>query len=262
MTATTLTPSTTPAPGALSAPSAWRRIANVSRLHLVNPGQLTVVPWLIMGAIFGMFVAVGWVLHATLQRDELQEATDAMQFNGALGYFLIYMLVLAVMAINQTFPFAQSYSVTRRDFYFGTALTFFGLSIAHSLAITVLGWLEDLTSGWGVHIVVFSPGYLGEDLAARFYLALVLFILFFSTGMATASVYVRWRVNGMLVFFAALLLLIVGLAALATLTESWPAIGAWIASAGLLGVVTWSLVPSALALVTGYAILRRATPRN
>ncbi len=256
MTTATLSPST------LSSPGTLRRIINVVRLHLVNRSQLIVVPWLIMGFIFMLFVAVGWVLRTALPRDELIEANESMQFNGALGYFFVYMLVLAVMAINQTFPFAQSYSVTRRDFYFGTAVTFFGLSVAHSLAITALGWLEDLSGGWGVNVVVFSPDYLGQNLAVRFYVAVVLFMFSFMTGMATASVYVRWKVNGMLIFFAALILIIVGLAAIATFGNSWGAVGAWFASMGFLGVVTWTLAPSILALVTGYLILRKATPRN
>lgn len=185
-----------------------------------------------------------------------------MQFQGVFGFFLIYMLVLAVMAISQTFPFAQSYSVTRRDFYAGTVLTFFGLSVAYSVVITALGWLEDLTHGWGINVALFNPGFTTPNLAARLYVTIALFLLSFMMGMATASVYVRWKTNGMYIFFGLLTLLILGLVWLATVTDSWGAVGNWIATMGLLGVVTWSLVPSALAIAIGYLILRKAIPRN
>ncbi len=244
------------------APSTAARLLKVVRLHLVNRSQIIVVPWLIMAFIFFVSLVIGVIFRAAMSPETLADANEGMQFNGAMGYFLIYMLVLAVMAISQTFPFAQSYSVTRKDFYLGTVITFFGLSFAYSLAITVLGWLEGITSGWGVNVILFNPGYLSPNFAERFYIALVLFLFFFMTGMATASVYVRWKTNGMLVFFGALILAIVGIVALVTHFGQWPAVGNWFVSMGLLGVVSWSLVPSTLAALAGYAVLRKATPRN
>ena len=43
---------------------------------------------------------------------------------------------------------------------------------------------------------------------------------------------------------------------------SWPAVGEWFAAMGPIGVVAWLLVPTALAAVAGYFILRRATPKS
>ncbi len=248
----------------LSTPTAgaFARIVNVARLHLVNKGQIVVVPWLIMTFIFAVTLVIGWILRSSLSAKDLAEAGDGMQYSGAIGYFLVYMLVIAVMAINQTFPFAQSYSVTRRDFYLGTIVAFAGLSVVYSAAITVLGWVEDITHGWGVGTVLFSPGYLSPNLLERFYIAVVLFLFFFMTGVAVASVYVRWRVNGMLVFFASLILVILGLVSLATVTSSWAAVGAWFVAMGFVGVVSWTLVPTVLATIIGFFLLRRATPRN
>lgn len=243
-------------------PRAFTRIINVARLHFVNKSQTIVVPWLIMAFIFAVTLLIGWILRNSLSPAELAEAGEGMQYSGAIGYFLVYMLVIAVMAISQTFPFAQSYSVTRKDFYLGTILAFAALSLVYSAAITVLGWIEDVTNGWGVGTVLFSPAYLSPNLLERFYAAFVLFLFFFMTGIAVASVYVRWKVNGMLIFFASVAVLVLGLLALATVTNSWGAVGAWFATTGFLGVVSWSLVPTALATVIGYLLLRRATPRS
>lgn len=241
--------------------TALRRVLNVTRLHLVNKSQIIVVPWLIMAFIFMVTLILGWIFSVTMSPADRADTSEGMQYSGALGYFLVYMLVIAVMAISQTFPFAQSYSVTRRDFYFGTVITFLGLSLAYSLAVTVLGWIEDLTHGWGLNVTLFSPGYLSSNLAERFYESVVLFLFFFMMGMATASVYVRWKVNGMLIFFASLALIILGLVAFVTLTAQWQAVGEWFVAMGFFGVVNWTLVPTALAVMAGYFLLKRATPR-
>ncbi|MBX3309153.1 MAG: ABC transporter permease [Cryobacterium sp.] len=253
-----MTTTTLPTP----ARSALARILTVARLHFVNKGQIIVVPWLIMSFIFAVTLIIGWILRSSLSAGDLAEAGSGMQYSGAIGYFLVYMLVIAVMAISQTFPFAQSYSATRRDFYLGTIVAFTTLSLAYSAAVTVLGWLEDLTNGWGLGVVLFSPGYLSSNLLERFYVAFVLFLFFFMMGIAVASVYVRWRVNGMLIFFASLAVVILGLVALATVTGSWGAVGAWFVAMGFLGVVSWTLVPTVLAAIVGYLLLRGATPRN
>ena len=57
-------------------------------------------------------------------------------------------------------------------------------------------------------------------------------------------------------------LALVGAVALITLTYSWPAVGGWFAAQGVVGGFAWGLIPVAVAAVTGFFILRRATPRN
>ena len=47
----------------------------------------------------------------------------------------------------------------------------------------------------------------------------------------------------------------------ATFTDSWPSVGAWLVQNGAVGVAAWSIVPTLLAAVTGFFILRRATPK-
>lgn len=242
---------------------ALQRITNVARLHLVNKATIIVVPWAIMAFIFLVNYLIWWILTASLSPADMADARDGLQFSGASFYIFVYMLVVAVQAINLTFPFAQGYSVTRRDFYLGSALTFVGLSALYALVITALGALERLTDGWGLGGRMFAPTYFGDgNLLEAFYLTFMIFLFFFFVGAATATVYVRWRANGMLVFFACLVLILVGLLALVTLTGSWPLVGQWFVTNGFVGVISWTIVPTALAGVAGFFILRRATPRN
>jgi hypothetical protein len=67
---------------------------------------------------------------------------------------------------------------------------------------------------------------------------------------------------GMYVFWAGLVVVLVGAAFLVTWTESWGIVGDFFITAGVLGTLGWSLVVTALSCVAAYLILRRATPTN
>jgi hypothetical protein len=57
---------------------------------------------------------------------------------------------------------------------------------------------------------------------------------------------------------------ILGVAAFAiiSLSQSWAAVGSWLGGLGVVGIMAWSLVPTALAGIGGWFVLRRATPRG
>lgn len=243
---------------------AANRILAVFRLHFVNPSTVVVVPWLIMLFIFLVNYAIWWLIFAnTPNASDRADATEGLNWSGASFYIFVYLMVVAVQAINFTFPFAQGYGVTRRDFYLGTSLAFVTLSAGYAVALTVLSFIEEATGGWGLGGHMFTAVYFGTG---PWYIRLLTFFtilaFFFFVGAAIAAVYVRWRTHGMLLFFGLLVLLLVGAAALATATSSWPAVGEWFVANGATGVILWSLVPTVLAAVAGYFVLRRATPRN
>jgi hypothetical protein len=55
---------------------------------------------------------------------------------------------------------------------------------------------------------------------------------------------------------------VVGTVALITYTQGWGAVGEFFVNTKALGVSAWLLVPTALAGIAGFFILRRATPRS
>ena len=173
------------------------------------------------------------------------------------------MLIIAIQVVLRTFPFALGFSITRRDFYLGTALLFGVLAAIYSIILTIMSYLEEATGGWGLsgHMfatVWFGTGSLGQRLSGVFFA----FLFFFFVGAAISTVYLRWRAPGMIVLWGSIVLIGVGLATLVTLTNNWSAVGAWFVANGVYGVVLWSLVVTAMAAVFGFRILRRATPVN
>ncbi|MCS5734801.1 hypothetical protein [Herbiconiux daphne] len=242
------------------------RIIAVLRLNFVNRFAVLGLPWMILGFIFVVNLAIWWIIFSSVSDPaDRADVSEGLQYSGASFYIFVYMAVVGVQAIAMTFPFALGYSVTRRDFWLGTALTFVVLSALYSAGMTLLAAIEVWTNGWGFGGRMFTALYFGGTEAPwfeRFFLFFAAFLFFFFVGAAIAAIYQRWRVNGMVVFTAVLTLALVAVVGVITLSNSWPAVGEWFAVNGPAGVVAWSLLPTAVSALAGFLLLRRATPKT
>jgi len=242
--------------------SALGRIGNVVRLHLTNPWTTIILPWMILGIILVGNIAIWAIILANTPTADIADVREGLGYSGASTYIFVYIMVVAVQAIAVTFPFALGYGVTRRDYYLGTALTFVGLSAMFSVGLTILAAIEQATDGWGLGGRMFTPVYYGDSWGQRLFIFFAAFLFFFSIGMAAASIWVRWKANGLVAFFVGLGVILIGGAALFTFTGTWGSFGAFFANAGLVGSFAWSLVISAIAAIGGFFVLRRATPKS
>ena len=242
--------------------SAPQRIWNVVRLHVANPTTTLITPWVITAAIFVVNLAI-WLMVARGAGGVEHIEEGAFTYNGGVTWILFFMLVVGVQAMSRSFRFALGFSVTRRDYYLGTSLFFVLLSLKYSLGMTALAWIERATGGWGLEAAFFAPwGLADQSLLLVWFLFFMALLLFFFIGAATASVWVRWRANGLYVFFISLALLLVGAAWGITVTESWPAVGRFFTTNSLAVVALWTLPITVLCGVVGYLLLRKAPARD
>ncbi|MCJ1695206.1 ABC transporter permease [Rathayibacter caricis DSM 15933] len=238
------------------------RLLRIVRLHFANPATLLYTPLGILAAIFLGSLAIFWVVLRTIGVDSAG-GESGVQVSGPGAFIFIYMLVVAIQAVNITFGLALGYGSTRRDFYWGSALTFVLLSAAWTLLYTVMAAIESATNGWGMGGILFRVvGFGGISWVERAFGVFVLFLFFFFVGAATASVYVRWRGVGMTVFWIGLAALAVAAVALISLTDSWDSVWLALEAVGTTGGFALLLVPTAIAALSGWLILRRATPRG
>lgn len=244
-------------------PASAQRIWRVVRLNLVNKYTTIWVPIMIMGFIWLVNYLIWWIIFAATEPKDRAHALEGTQWSGGGFYIFVYMLVVGIQVISMTFPFALGYSVTRRDFYLGSALTFGMLAAGYSIGFSVLSMLEEATGGWGLGGHLFTSVYFGGGgFWERLFIVFVSMLFFFFVGSTSGTIFMRWRVNGLLIAMAILVLLLVGLVALITFTGNWPAVGSWFMTMGPTGVVAWLLVPTAIAAVAGFFILRRSTPKS
>jgi hypothetical protein len=94
-----------------------------------------------------------------------------------------------------------------------------------------------------------------------FYTTFALQLLVLFIGASVTTVYLRWRMRGMLILFFSAVALVLALIAGFTFTESWMAVFDWFASIGIVGIFTVVLAKALAWAVVGYFVIRRATPR-
>ncbi|MFE5670694.1 hypothetical protein ACFQ58_03695 [Agromyces sp. NPDC056523] len=234
----------------------WRII----RLHAVNPSILFGVPWIILGGAWAISVLIALIM--TSAGVPPAEITEGMRYSWAVISPQWYLIAVGVQAVAFTFSFALGFGATRRDYWLGTSAMFLFVSLEMAVAIATLVQVEQLTNGWWVNAAMFDALWYGQegwlvDFFTTF--AMQLLVLFIGAGITT--IYMRWRMRGMLTLvFGAVAVILVAIAAL-TFTESWPALAEWLMSIGLVGVFTIVLVKALAWAVAGFLVIRRATPR-
>lgn len=252
---------TAPAPSKAPA-GAFGRVVNVVRLILANPMTTITMPWMILGIIFAANWVIWWIIQANIDPSDAEAVSRGTQWSGASTFIFVYMTVVAIQAINLTFPLALGFGVTRRDFWLGSSLTWVLLSAMYTAGLTILSTLEEVTGGWGLHGRMFTSVYFGTVWYERMFVFFTLMMFCFFFGSAIASVYVRWKAFGVTAFFVAVGAVLIGLVALFTFTQSWPAVAEFFIRNGFIGSFAWSYVLTAIAAVVGFLILQRATPKS
>ncbi|MET0974290.1 MAG: hypothetical protein ABWX82_01310 [Leifsonia sp.] len=247
------------APARTEGRSRTHEIWRIARLHVVNPSILFGVPWLILGAAWAVSVLIAIIITAAGANED---GISGMRYSWAVLSPQWYMVAVGVQAIAFTFSFALGFGATRRDYWLGTSVIFVIVSLFNAVAIATLVQIEKATGGWWLGAHVFDALWYGIDgWPADAFTTFVLQLTVLFLGASVTTVYMRWRVRGMMaILFAALAILIIGIAA-ATFSESWVAIFTWLGDLGVVGFFSWLLVVTLAFAVGGYVVIRRATPR-
>jgi hypothetical protein len=232
----------------------WR----VVRLHTVNPSIFFGVPWLILGGAWAVTMVVALILRGAGIPPEL----DGFRYSWAVLSPQWYLVVVGVQAIAFTFSFVLGFGATRRDYWLGTSVMFVFVSIEMAAAIATLVQIEQATDGWWIGAGMFDALWYGQSgWLTDFYTTFVLQLLVLFIGASITTIYMHWRIRGMMILLFSAVALVLALVATFTFTESWVAVFDWFASIGIVGVFTVLLVKALAWAVAGYFVIRRATPR-
>lgn len=229
------------------------RTVNVVRMQLVNRATYIWVPLLVLGGAFLVTLALYMMLS--------NAGVDGPKYGGGAQAPLWYFGVVGIQALTLVFPFSQAMSVTRREFYFGTLLTSVLTSGILAVVFVLGGLLERATDGWGIDGYFFYLPWIWEagPLAAGFFFFIVA-MLFFVIGFWGATIYKRFGNVLLTVIMVGLGLVLVGVAWLITIAESWMSVFGWFADQGALGLAAWGTALLAVLALSSWATLRRAIP--
>lgn len=229
-----------------------RRVGVAARMLFSSARLLAGWPLAIMGSSFLINVLIFSVI-----RDAVDEPTT-----GGLASIYLVQLVVCWQLLHQFFSFAVGLNLSRRAYYGGVVL----ISLAQSLFFGVIlcGFLalERATGGWGVDLSFFGPlplmqGPWWQVLAVY----TVPMIGLSCVGLFFGAVTKRWGGNGIFVMTVAGILVVGGLVAIISYLDGWVAVGTWLGERSWLAItVGWSLIPTALAAIGAWLVLRRAVP--
>jgi hypothetical protein len=231
------------------------RVVAAARMQLVHPLLGIGIPWAIVGSSFLINLVIWRVGDVAAQ-------APGDGSTGGLAALYITVVFGFVAAVTQFLPFAMGLSLSRREFYLGTALMAAVDAVAYGIALTALTAIENATNGWGVRLNFWAPGVL--DVGNPFLQFLVFAVPMLACaflGVGIGVVFKRWGATGV---YALTLgsLLIAGLAAIwITWQQVWGDLGSWLADLSVPSVTI--LLPAvltvALAALT-FAGFRRTVP--
>ncbi len=234
----------------------WR----IVRLLAVKPSVFFGVPWLILAAAWVLSIVVALLIQGTGVPPS--ETIEGSRYSWAVLSPQWYLVAVGVQAVAFTFSFSLGFGSTRRDYWLGMSAMFVFVAAEMSVAIATLVQIEKATNGWFVGAGMFDAlwyGQLGWGFDAFSTFAFELFVLFVGAGATT--VYMRWRVRGMLILAASFIVLALAGFAVLVFVPGMPTLMTIIASLGLVGIFWVLLGAAVVAAIGGFLVIRRATPR-
>lgn len=225
-------------------------IHNVFKMHIRNVFLWFVLPWLILGASFLINLLISLLLGGSVSI-----------YSGGVSSIYIWMLIIGIISLSDTFPFALGFSVRRTDYFLGTLSTAFVVCVGGALILQFLSVMEqDVISGWGLGLHFFSLPYLSDGtLPEQYLLTLVLLIHSYLLGFTISSIYRRFGKTGMWTFCILLTAALTALLFLFTYLLGWNTFALFFQHYTAFEVGVWMIPMLFCYVLFSYLLLRKAT---
>ncbi len=110
---------------------------NVARYHLLQRFNYWVLPWAILAFVFLVDVVILELTPA---------GHNARRWVGGLGSIFVVAFILGIQSVARSLPFGLSLGISRRSYYFGTALLAIGLAVVLGVVATAGQAIERATA--------------------------------------------------------------------------------------------------------------------
>lgn len=224
------------------------QVMGVVKMYFRDRWQL-LMGWVILLSGFLINLAIAIAVRGSHE--------EAFQNGGVIGIYIV-SFVVGIVSVAQMFPFAIGFSVSRKNYILGTAVTYTLVSASTAVILTLLSLAEKTTKGWGDLFYFFNLPWLNDGTVfQQLVVVFVLLMFLYFAGFTIGSVYRRYGQRGMIVCGGAALLLVSSFTLLATYYQWWVEIGHWIIQQSALQFVGWlAIVVFALIVVSRGMLLR------
>lgn len=239
--------------------SQGKRIFNVMRMQFVAKTWLIYTPIYMIVTSFLITLAIVLIMNtAGVSTDDINKG---LAYSWAILVPMWYLPSAVIIAINPTIHVAYAMSVSRREFYLGTLLAFVFTAIFQAAVLTLFGIVEKLTHGYGLNMrFVDSSMYYNKSLLETFMISTLLYFSIMAIFTAIAVIYLRWKTTGVLVSIGILIVILLGAIYLIAISD-WRSTLAWIVEQTAQAFL-WIGLFGAIAMIIGYLVVRRATPKD
>jgi len=223
------------------------RVAGIVKTHVTDLWSWVTMPWMILGISFTVNVLI-----ASMSGEKIE--------TGGLASIFVYVLVLGIGSVGQTFPFLIGFGARRKDFFLGTTATIALIGGGTVILLLVLGYIERQTGYWGIDLHFFNIAYVTDGpLFQKFWVQFSIMLNFFFVGFAISSLYRRFGRNGLYFFF-----IVIGVAGtfgsfLISMYDKWYAVFDWFADLAVLELANGLFILTLVYVGLSYLLLRKAS---
>ncbi|WP_232229182.1 hypothetical protein [Paenibacillus zanthoxyli] len=187
-------------------------------------------------------------------------SSEGEQFNGSIVTLYIYSFVFSILLVGQTLPFAVGMNVRRGDYFMGTAIFVGVISVLSALAQTFFAFVEkEWANYWGSRLHFFHFPYLSDGNVLKQFIVILLTLLMFNVwGFFLGSLHCRFRARGVMIFFAALLVIIGVFFSLPGWYPRLDAVGDWLYVRTAFELALWQIPVIILLGAASRVLLRKA----
>lgn len=225
------------------------QIVTVMKIHAKDKLTWLIVPWCF--ALLPAFM-VNFLIGGILQLEE-------GLYTGGLISIFICMMVVGILTLTKSFPFALGLSIRRTDFFLGTLMMFTFACLGISFVLLVLSLVEG-DWAWGVGLHFFNLPYLNDgSLVEQWWtlFATAFHLTFF--GFVISAIYKRFGRMGLFILFPVIFIAgsIFGL--LSTYYGWWMDIFNWVREHSAAQLASWLFVVAIIYMLLSFFLIRKAT---
>ncbi|WP_058301052.1 hypothetical protein [Gorillibacterium timonense] len=222
-----------------------KSLRTMLKMHWINVRASIYVFWAIMLTITVLAFTI-----MTIAADP-----DTQINMGSIISVSVYLLVVSLISVNETFRYALGMNVRRKDYYSSTLLMIVGTVLSFGVLSTLLSEIEKpIAKALNVNVSLF--GVLGESSLST----LDVFLLYMGVGLCISAIgffisiiSYRFGKKGVLLLGGIALLVFIGM----SVTSSGPVVRFFNSIGSIAEAMAWLMIPTAVLLAVSYPLMMR-----
>ncbi|GIN20365.1 hypothetical protein [Siminovitchia fordii] len=225
-------------------------IQSVVNIHIKDKWGWFYIPSLILSSSFLVNLLVSLLIN-----------NDEKFYSGGVTSILVYALVLGIIVVAQSFPFAIGMSITRKDYFFGTVLMGLATSFTIGALLGVFSYIEYISNGWGNRFHFFYFPYLndGTNFLEKLPMFMILAAFLFFLGFFISSFARRYGGKGILILSLSTLVAGSIVVLLFHHYHVWSDIFQWLLSQTAAELSYWLLPLILINMAASFLLLKKAS---